>query len=305
MAKRGRFATFCYEFLRFGAKQGWACLFGALLLGLAILTRLFYPAHAAVTRLDFLFVAALLIQAGMLGFRLETLAEARVILTFHITGMGMEIFKTAIGSWEYPEPSHFHVAGVPLFTGFMYAATGSYLFRVWRLLDFRFSGHPPLPASRFVRPCAGYLCEFFLRSLPAGSALYLAWGRGAVVQSNANLLSPLAARSLHASICGLFPGGIVHLVCREYRHLYRDLALSKPERRLVHGFRGEIAILISVDAGVLHAGGVGAAAPELEASLALSGGMGYITAPRHGGAGVNKAAVRGKSHRDDPRRRRF
>lgn len=146
MAKRGRFATFCYEFLRFGVKQGWACLFGALLLGLAILTRLFYPAHGAVTRLDFLFVAALLIQAGMLGFRLETLAEARVILTFHITGMAMEIFKTAIGSWEYPEPSHFHVGGVPLFTGFMYAAIGSYLFRVWRLLDFRFSGHPPLLA---------------------------------------------------------------------------------------------------------------------------------------------------------------
>jgi uncharacterized membrane protein YoaT (DUF817 family)/uncharacterized membrane protein YGL010W len=143
---RGRLAVWGYEFFRFGLKQGWACLFGALLLGLGIVTHIAYPAHAALARLDFLFLAALLIQAAMLGFRLESLAEARVILVFHATGMAMEIFKTAIGSWVYPEPCHLHIGGVPLFTGFMYAAIGSYLFRVWRLLEFRFFAHPPLPA---------------------------------------------------------------------------------------------------------------------------------------------------------------
>src|SRR5690348_5937835 len=30
---RGRAAHFAYEFVRFGVKQAWACLFGALLLG--------------------------------------------------------------------------------------------------------------------------------------------------------------------------------------------------------------------------------------------------------------------------------
>lgn len=143
---KGRFASLFYEFVRFGMKQGWACLFGALLLFLVMATRLFYPAHATFTRLDFLFAAALAIQAGMLVFELETLAEAGVILVFHITGMAMEIFKTSVGAWEYPEPSHFHIGGVPLFTGFMYAAIGSYLFRIWRLLGFRFTHHPPLPA---------------------------------------------------------------------------------------------------------------------------------------------------------------
>jgi uncharacterized membrane protein YoaT (DUF817 family) len=36
------------------------------------------------------------------------------------------------------------IGGVPLFTGFMYAAIGSYIARCWRLFDFRFSHHPPL-----------------------------------------------------------------------------------------------------------------------------------------------------------------
>jgi uncharacterized membrane protein YoaT (DUF817 family) len=55
----------------------------------------------------------------------------------------MEVFKTAMGSWTYPEASYVRIGGVPLFTGFMYAAVGSYLARVWRLFDFRFTHHPP------------------------------------------------------------------------------------------------------------------------------------------------------------------
>jgi uncharacterized membrane protein YoaT (DUF817 family) len=141
---RGGLASFGYEFLRFGLKQGWACLFGGLLLGLIILTALLYPAHVWLPRLDFLFGAAVLIQAGMLAFKLESWAEARVILVFHLTGMAMEIFKTSIGAWIYPGHSYLRLGHVPLFTGFMYAAIGSYLFRIWRLLDFRFSHHPGL-----------------------------------------------------------------------------------------------------------------------------------------------------------------
>jgi uncharacterized membrane protein YoaT (DUF817 family) len=54
----------------------------------------------------------------------------------------MEISKTSVGSWIYPEPSFFRIGGVPLFSGFMYACIGSYLCRAWRLFDFEFSGHP-------------------------------------------------------------------------------------------------------------------------------------------------------------------
>ena len=143
-ASRGPLRAGAYEFLRFGVKQGWACLFGGSLLGLLVLTRYAYPAHAPLARYDALFLAAILIQLALLATRLETREEARVILVFHVIGTIMEVHKTAIGSWIYPEPSLFRIGGVPLFTGFMYAAVGSYLARVWRLFDFRFTRHPPV-----------------------------------------------------------------------------------------------------------------------------------------------------------------
>ncbi|GIX18407.1 MAG: hypothetical protein KatS3mg120_0083 [Erythrobacter sp.] len=132
-----------YEFLLFGFKQGWACLFGGLLLALLLGTHLFYPEGAALHRYDFLTLAALLIQTGMLALRLETWREARVILIFHLVGTVMELFKTQAGSWTYPEASVLRIGAVPLFSGFMYAAVGSYIARVWRIFDFRFTGYPP------------------------------------------------------------------------------------------------------------------------------------------------------------------
>ena len=132
-----------YEFFLFGFKQGWACLFGGLLLALLLGTHLFYPDNAPLHRYDFLTLAAIAIQAGMLAFRLETWREARVILIFHVVGTVMELFKTQAGSWTYPEASVLHIGAVPLFSGFMYAAVGSYIARVWRIFDFRFSGYPP------------------------------------------------------------------------------------------------------------------------------------------------------------------
>jgi len=133
-----------YEFLRFGVKQGWACLFGGLLLALIVASKLWYPADAGLARYDFLFLSALALQAGLLAFKLETWGEAKAILLFHVVGTVMELFKTKMGSWTYPEDAFFRIAGVPLFSGFMYATVGSYLARVSRLFDFRFTRHPPL-----------------------------------------------------------------------------------------------------------------------------------------------------------------
>lgn len=141
-APRPGWRAYFYEFLLFGFKQGWACLFGALLLTLLLATHLFYPANVTLTRYDFLTLAALSIQIAMLFFRLETLEEAKVILAFHIVGTVMELFKTAHGSWIYPEASFLRVGDVPLFSGFMYAAVGSYIARVWRIFDFRYSAYP-------------------------------------------------------------------------------------------------------------------------------------------------------------------
>ena len=83
----------------------------------------------------------------MLAFRLETWREAKIIFVFHVIGTVMEIFKTHMGSWVYPEASLLRIADVPLFSGFMYACVGSYIARVWRLFDFRFDRFPPLWAQ--------------------------------------------------------------------------------------------------------------------------------------------------------------
>jgi uncharacterized membrane protein YoaT (DUF817 family) len=148
-----------YEFVRFGIKQAWACLFGALMLALLIATHFLYPRGAWLARYDFLVLAAVGIQAAMLAFKLETWDEAKVIFLFHVVGTAMEVFKTAVGSWVYPEPSLLRLGGVPLFTGFMYAAIGSYIARVWRLFDFRFTHHPPLWAMALL--AAGIYVNFF------------------------------------------------------------------------------------------------------------------------------------------------
>ncbi len=141
---RGPWSLAAFEFLSFGIKQGWACLFGGAMLGLLLATFLYYPDSAPLSRYDFLVVAAVLIQVLMLWSGLETLEEAKVIFLFHVTGTIMELFKTAHGSWIYPEDSVLRIGAVPLFSGFMYAAVGSYLARVWRIFDFRFDRFPQL-----------------------------------------------------------------------------------------------------------------------------------------------------------------
>ncbi|WP_421854386.1 DUF817 domain-containing protein [Oricola sp.] len=131
------------EFIVFGLKQAWACLFGGIMLLLILSTRMVWPDDAWLARYDFVFLCALAVQVAMLAFRLETLDEAKAIFLFHLVGTVMEVFKTAAGSWVYPEEAFFRIGGVPLFSGFMYAAVGSYLARVSRIFDFRFTAYPP------------------------------------------------------------------------------------------------------------------------------------------------------------------
>ena len=140
---RGRVADGAIEFIVFGLKQGWACLFGGLMLGMILLTRLWWP-EEGLNRYDVWFVAAIGIQAAMIVFRLETLSEAKVILIFHVVGTGMELFKTSMGSWIYPDEAFFRIGGVPLFSGFMYACVGSYMARIQRIFDIHFTRYPPV-----------------------------------------------------------------------------------------------------------------------------------------------------------------
>ena len=131
----------------FVAKQLSAAAFGLSFLACMIVSALIWQPDWPVHRYDALFACALAIQAIMLATGAERRDEALVILIFHATGTVMELFKTAAGSWAYPEPALFRIEGVPLFTGFMYAAVGSYIARAVRLFDMRFAPYPPFWAS--------------------------------------------------------------------------------------------------------------------------------------------------------------
>ena len=120
-----------------------AAVFGIAILILISVTKLFWQADWPVHRYDALFVLVLAGQGALIAFGWETWREARVIFVFHIVGVVMEIFKTSLGAWVYPEEALFRIGGVPLFTGFMYSAVGSYIARFWRLSGMVLERAPP------------------------------------------------------------------------------------------------------------------------------------------------------------------
>lgn len=156
---RARLPFAVAELVMFVLKQGWACLFGGLLLAAILLTKAIWQPDWPVHRYDALFLFAIATQIIFLWRKLETWEEARVILLFHLTGTAMEWFKVHAGSWTYPEPGIFKLMGVPLFSGFMYAAVGSYMARVIRVFDMAFAPYPRFPLT--VLLAAAIYVNFF------------------------------------------------------------------------------------------------------------------------------------------------
>ncbi len=140
------------QFKIFVKKQASSAVFGGLLLFSIVLTH-FVPTPG-IYRYDLLFVIALIIQAIFIITRIEKPKEVFAIIVFHIMAMGMEIFKTSpeVASWAYPERAIFAIGSVPLFTGFMYSAVGSYIARAWRTLQFEFVNLP----RRFLLTLMGF-----------------------------------------------------------------------------------------------------------------------------------------------------
>lgn len=134
---------FVIEFLYFGIKEARACLFVALFFASVLLVP--RAGLFSVPRYDVLLLAALGIQAWMVWAKLETWDELKAVCLFHMVGFALEAFKVSgsIQSWSYPDFAYTKVFGVPLFSGFMYAAVGSYIVQAWRLFDLRIRHHPP------------------------------------------------------------------------------------------------------------------------------------------------------------------
>lgn len=92
---------------------------------------------------DYMFICVILTQIILLVTKFETREEVRVICLYHLLGLTMEIFKIHVGSRSYPDPGILTIMHVPLFSGFMYAAVGSFIYQAWSLTDLRFVHFPP------------------------------------------------------------------------------------------------------------------------------------------------------------------
>ncbi|MET1155522.1 DUF817 family protein [Arthrobacter sp.] len=139
-----RAASAAVQLLRFARLQVHCCLFAAAIFaGLAVSTAVPLP----LPRYDALLVFGLVLTAVFYLLRLETGREVAVIFGFHLVGLALELFKVQMGSWSYPQEAWTKVAGVPLYSGFMYAAVGSYICQAFRRFDLRISSFPWIPAA--------------------------------------------------------------------------------------------------------------------------------------------------------------
>ena len=126
------------QLLRFGWVEAQCCLFAVLFfLGLAVVRLVPLPVDPADALL--LWCLGVTLVLWLVGW--ETGREVAVIFGFHLVGLALELFKVWQGSWSYPDTGLASIGGVPLYSGFMYAAVGSYVCQAWRRLDLRITGY--------------------------------------------------------------------------------------------------------------------------------------------------------------------
>jgi uncharacterized membrane protein YoaT (DUF817 family) len=144
------FKAALHELWIFGLKQVRACIFAGSFFVLLFLSN--YLPLGPVSRYDFLFIASVAIQLVLYWTKIETKDEIKTIALFHVLGLCLEIFKThpSVGSWSYPEESFFKIGTVPLYSGFMYAAVGSYISQSWRIMKLNLAGPVPYLASTII-----------------------------------------------------------------------------------------------------------------------------------------------------------
>jgi uncharacterized membrane protein YoaT (DUF817 family) len=139
------------ELIVFTVKQARACIFAGSFFVVLIASN--YLQIPGLARYDFLFLAAIIIQLLLVLTRLETKDEVKVIMLFHAIGFVLETFKTSAGitAWSYPEDGFFTIGTVPLFSGFMYSAVGSYISQAWKIFHLRVDNYP---AYKYSLPLA-------------------------------------------------------------------------------------------------------------------------------------------------------
>ena len=243
------------EFAVFGLKQAWACIFGAALLAVILAARLWYPDDAALTRNDFLTLAAVAIQILMVATRLETVRELRVIVLFHLVGTVMELFKTDVGSWTYEAEGFLRIGAVPLFSGFMYAAVGSYMVRVYRLFDLRFAAYPRRWITAIV--AAGIYLNFFTHHYIL-DARWVLLAAVAVIFGRCVMHFRVFRRQFRMPLVLAFVLVALFIwIAENIATWSRGVALPQPAERLAHGLTRQAGLMVPADDHLGGAGGMG------------------------------------------------
>ena len=238
------------ELYHFTRKEAQACVFA----GLFFLSVWIVPRTGVwgIARYDALLLIALVIQLGMLLSGMETWDELKAICAFHVLGFVLEVFKTSSGikSWSYPDPAFTKLWGVPLFSGFMYAAVGSYIIQAWRLLRMRVEHHPPYWMAGLV--AKRDLSQLFYAPLHRRLPL-VPWGSGAgALCPFSHRLSPKPDRPSHAFGSRSGFGCVFHLAGGKHRHLPGFVGLPPSNGCMGHGTREQMGCMVIVGAHELH-----------------------------------------------------
>ncbi len=139
-----RWRLLAVRLLQFAWIELQSCLFAiAVFAGLLV----GYLVPLPIATYDAMLVWCILVTLGFWALGLETWREVLVIVGFHLLGLGLELFKVHVGSWSYPGDAVTKIGGVPLFSGFMYAAVGSYICQAWRRFDLRVTHYPAVATT--------------------------------------------------------------------------------------------------------------------------------------------------------------
>ncbi|MFJ5230657.1 DUF817 domain-containing protein [Kitasatospora sp. NPDC088391] len=169
-----RGGTFLRQLLLFGRLEARSCTVAiALFAGMALVRVL--PA-TPVAPYDLLLLYGSLLTVLAWFVRRESRREIAVIAACHLLGLALELVKVRVGSWSYPESALTKIAGVPLYSGFMYAAVGSYVCATWRTMDLEVSRYRPhVVAALAGAAYLNFLTDHWLPDLRWALALALFW----------------------------------------------------------------------------------------------------------------------------------
>ena len=149
-----------------------------------------------MARYDFLFLAALAIQLAHAGVPAGNAVRSQGHPDLPRRRHGHGDIQDLRRLVDLSGGELFRIGGVPLFSGFMYAAVGSYLARISRIFDMRYTQYPPLWAT--VLLAVGDLCQFLRAPFHRRYALGAVRGHGAALSS---ARSCITASSASATAC--------------------------------------------------------------------------------------------------------